>query len=103
MKAAKTEAMNDKLKVHDKGDMYDFRLDGGMTSQMYQGVDYSDKNQRDAEKEPQGRLFLPFVDPGKRERLVIASYSDDALKGILEDDPEEKKKPYLPKHMRIPG
>ena len=64
----KTEAMNDKLKVHDKGDMYDFRLDGGMTSQMYQGVDYSDKNQRDAEKEPQGRLFLPFVDPGKREK-----------------------------------
>ena len=101
----KTEAMNDKLKANDKGDLYDFRLDGGMKSQSYMGVDYSDKTQREAEKgsvEPQGMLFLPFVDPGKRERKQVVNYTDDALHGILEDDPKDKKKPYLPKHMRIP-
>merc|ERR1719502_535455 len=43
----RTEEMNSSLQVSDKGDMYDFRLDGGLNSQVFDGKDYSNKEFRD--------------------------------------------------------
>jgi SWI/SNF-related matrix-associated actin-dependent regulator of chromatin subfamily A member 5 len=39
----RTMEMNEKLQVADKGDMFDFRLDGGMEIQVFEGKDYSAK------------------------------------------------------------
>merc|ERR1719230_628475 len=42
----RTEELNSNLADAEKGDMYDFRLDGGMSSQVFDGKDYSNKEQR---------------------------------------------------------
>ena len=41
--SAKTKELQDKLSKNEKGDLLDFRLDGGISSQEFEGVDYSDK------------------------------------------------------------
>lgn len=41
--AAKTKELQQKLSKAEKGDLLDFRLDGGISSQEFEGVDYSDK------------------------------------------------------------
>ena len=49
----RTQEMNEKLQAAEKGDLYDFSLDGGMTTQVFEGVDYSTaaaKAAREAEK-----------------------------------------------------
>lgn len=33
--------MEEKLKAADKGDLLDFRMDGGMSAQVFEGQDYS--------------------------------------------------------------
>jgi SWI/SNF-related matrix-associated actin-dependent regulator of chromatin subfamily A member 5 len=38
--AAKTKELAEKLKEADKGDMLDFRMDGGMSAQTFEGIDY---------------------------------------------------------------
>lgn len=63
----RTEEMT-KLQTNDKGDMYDFKLDGGMATQVFEGVDYSTKDARERELLAQSAFFL---EPGKRERKVI--------------------------------
>ena len=37
---AKTKELADKMKEAEKGDMLDFRLDGGISAQTFEGVDY---------------------------------------------------------------
>ena len=44
--AAKTKEMAEKITKAEKGDLLDFRLDGGMSAQTFEGVDYSDKELR---------------------------------------------------------
>ena len=98
----RTEELNEKLQVAEKGDLYDFRLDGGMSTQVFEGKDYSDKSLREAELNAQ--LGLPFIDPGKRERKTIASYNDAAASRVVRsgaEDPNDKK-PKLPRHLRLP-
>jgi SWI/SNF-related matrix-associated actin-dependent regulator of chromatin subfamily A member 5 len=41
--AAKTKELMSKIQKAEKGDLLDFRLDGGISSQEFEGVDYSDK------------------------------------------------------------
>ena len=41
--AAKTKELMNKIQKAEKGDLLDFRLDGGISSQEFEGVDYSDK------------------------------------------------------------
>merc|ERR1711871_818394 len=72
----RTEEMNAKLQDSLKGDLYDFRLDGGMTSQVFEGKDYSDKANREKEYGAFREMQLQFLDTGKRERKMIASYND---------------------------
>ncbi len=96
----KTEEMNETLVANDTGDLYDFRLDGGVSAQQYEGVDYGDKMKRE-QKANMHSLSMPIIDTGKRERKTIINYNDEIM-GELLDDPGDKKKLHLPKHMRIP-
>ena len=41
--AAKTKELQQKISNAEKGDLLDFRLDGGISAQEFEGVDYSDK------------------------------------------------------------
>lgn len=98
----KTAAMNDSLTSAEKGDMYDFRLDGGMKAQEFDGVDYSDRNARDAEAAALAQLA--FIDPGKRERKIVSSYAENVQSkgGGPELDADGKKIQKIPRHLRLP-
>ena len=81
--------------------MYDFRLDGGMKAQQFDGVDYSDRNARDAEAA--ALASLAFIDPGKRERKVVTSYAENVQgKGGPDMDADGKKVQKIPRHLRLP-
>jgi hypothetical protein len=60
--AAKTKELAEKIQKAEKGDLLDFRLDGGISAQTFEGIDYADKALRD-----QLRL-LAANSIGKRER-----------------------------------
>ena len=81
----------------EKGDMYDFRLDGGMTTQVFEGKDYSNKTLREAELN--ALACLPFIDPGKRERKAVATYAETIARMGMEGDAD--KKPKIPRHLRL--
>jgi SWI/SNF-related matrix-associated actin-dependent regulator of chromatin subfamily A member 5 len=96
----------EKLQAAEKGDMYDFRLDGGMgNTQVFEGKDYSNQAALKAkENDPFANLLL--FDTGKRERKAVTSYlaSVDGSAGHKNDDENGnggEKKPKLPKHLRL--
>jgi len=92
----RTEELTGKLEAASKGDLYDFRLDGGMKTQEFDGVDYSDRNARE---ELSALATMAYLDTGKRERKVVASYSE-TVRSLA---PEEvDKKARLPRHLRLP-
>ena len=93
----RTEEMTEKITSADKGDMYDFKLDGGMGTQMFEGKDYSDRTLREAELN--ALACLPFIDPGKRERKAVASYAETIARMGVDD---QDKKPKIPRHLRLP-
>jgi len=88
----RTEEMTEKLQSAEKGDLYNFSLDSGLSTQTFEGKDYSDKAFREAE-------LLNFIDIGKRERKVVANYSESAAR-IQEDNTE--KRPKIPRHLKLP-
>jgi superfamily II DNA/RNA helicase len=96
----KTLEMNSQLESAEKGDMYDFRLDGGMKAQEYDGIDYSDRTTRDAETAALAQLA--FIDPGKRERKVVASYAESIQAAKSFAGEEADRKPKMPRHLRLP-
>lgn len=89
----RTEEMNEKLQLAEKGDMYDFRLDGGMGAQVFEGKDYSNVREKNA------LMGLAFIDPGKRERKAVASYSETVPRQTNNEEGEKKQK--LPRHLRL--
>ena len=99
----KTEEMASSLTAAEKGDMYDFKLDGGMKAQEFDGVDYSAKTTRDAEAAALANLA--FLDPGKRERKVVESYAENVQSrpgGGPELDADGKRVQKIPRHLRLP-
>jgi SWI/SNF-related matrix-associated actin-dependent regulator of chromatin subfamily A member 5 len=100
----RTEELNEKLQTAEKGDMYDFRLDGGGSgsgTQIFEGKDYSDKSLR-ADKSGSTGNGLFFIDTGPRERKTLGSYSENASRQVTKADPNEKKAVKLPRHLRLP-
>jgi SWI/SNF-related matrix-associated actin-dependent regulator of chromatin subfamily A member 5 len=99
----KTFEMNSKLQTAEKGDMLDFSLDGGLSTQVFEGKDYSDRNFREGEAGISGvsssSNFL-FIDPGKRERKSIQTYSDAPAK-VSRDEGVPKQR-QLPRHLKLP-
>lgn len=102
----KTEALNEKLKAAEKGDLLDFKLDGGTSVQTFEGVDYSSNALAQAKADAE---LLGIIDMGKRERKTVANYNENllyqqqmaALQGKSMDK-KKKKKMSLPKHLRLP-
>ncbi len=96
----KTQELNEKLKNAEKGDMLDFKLDGQMSAQTYEGVDYSKAAQLQIE-------LLGIMDIGKRERRTVA-YNENQLyqqqiAAIQGSKKKEKTKQFkLPKELRLP-
>lgn len=94
----RTEELNEKMKDADKGDMYDFRLDGGMGTQMFEGKDYSDRSMREAHKADALNAFN-FIDTGKRERKqLVSNYAE----GTKTTENTEDRKLKMPRHLRLP-
>eukprot|EP01035_Chromulina_nebulosa_P022015 gene22015-28499_t len=92
----RTDEMNEKLQLAEKGDIYDFKLDGGMSTQVFEGKDYANKNMRVAELNAMAGIF---IDPGKRERKAINSYADSTAKQTVQDEGDKRQK--LPRHLRL--
>lgn len=93
--AAKTKELAEKLKKADKGDLLDFRLDGGISSQTFEGVDYSDKELRDHLR------MLAAESMGKRERRPPPKDYQPIItskKSMVVGNQRIK----LPKYLRIP-
>ncbi|CAB9508745.1 Probable chromatin-remodeling complex ATPase chain [Seminavis robusta] len=103
----KTQELNDKLKAAEKGDLLDFKLDGGGNVQTFEGVDYSSNALAQAKAEAE---LISIIDIGKRERKPVANYNENllyqqqiaALQGKSVKAPKKKKEIKLPKHLRLP-
>lgn len=99
----KTQELNDKLTSAEKGDMLDFKLDGGLSAQTFEGVDYSEaKNAAFTEE------LLNCMDMGKRERRTVAYNENQLYMQQMKQQATQpkKKKPKkeikLPKMLRLP-
>lgn len=92
---AKTKEMQEKLKKAEKGDLLDFSLDGGISAQTFEGIDYSDKNLRDHLR------MLAASSVGKRERRPPPMNFNPIIiskKSMVVNNQRIK----LPKALRIP-
>lgn len=101
----KTQELNDKLQAAQKGDMLDFKLDGGLSAQTFEGVDYSEAKNAQFTQE-----LLSVIDVGKRERRTVA-YNENQLymqqmkqqqQGTQPKKKKQKKEIKLPKMLRLP-
>jgi len=93
---AKTKELAEKIQKAEKGDLLDFRLDGGVSAQTFEGIDYSDKELRE-----QLRL-LAANSMGKRERKAPPSNYNPIMpqkKSMTVNDVRIK----LPKSLRLPS
>jgi SWI/SNF-related matrix-associated actin-dependent regulator of chromatin subfamily A member 5 len=92
---AKTKELAEKISKAEKGDLLDFRLDGGVSAQTFEGVDYSDKDLRD-------QLRLLAADSmGKRERRPPPTSYNPIMhpkKSMIVNNRRIK----LPKNLRLP-
>lgn len=103
----KTQELNDKLQTADKGDLLDFKLDGGSNLQTFEGVDYSSNALAAAKAESE---LLHIIDMGKRERKPVANYNENklyqeqmaAMNGGVSRERKKKKVFRLPKSLRLP-
>lgn len=98
----KTQELNDKLQAAQKGDLLDFKLDGGLSAQTFEGVDYSEaKNAQFTEE------LLSYIDVGKRERRTVAYnenqlYMQQVKQQATQPKKTIKKEIKLPKMLRLP-
>jgi SWI/SNF-related matrix-associated actin-dependent regulator of chromatin subfamily A member 5 len=105
--AKKTQELNEKFKAAEKGDMLDFKLDGGLSAQTFEGVDYSKQDLALAKAaQAQAELFS-ILDIGKRERRTVANYNENELfrSQVVMQHVERKKKKEtvkLPAYLRLP-
>eukprot|EP00804_Cyclotella_cryptica_P021885 CCRYP_000846-RA/>CCRYP_000846-RA protein AED:0.28 eAED:0.28 QI:206/0.85/0.87/1/1/1/8/1264/1475 len=100
----KTQELYDKLQAAQKGDMLDFKLDGGLSAQTFEGVDYSEEA-KNAQFQAE---ILGIIDVGKRERRTVA-YNENKLymqqmaqHGGVPPKKKIKKEIQLPKMLRLP-
>jgi SWI/SNF-related matrix-associated actin-dependent regulator of chromatin subfamily A member 5 len=92
---AKTKELADKLTKAEKGDLLDFRLDGGISAQTFEGVDYSDREFRNQLK------LLAADSMGKRERRAPPTNYNPVVeprKSMVVNN----RKIKLPKALRLP-
>ena len=93
---AKTKEMEKKIQQKDKGDMLDFRLDGGISAQTFEGVDYSDSHLREHLR------MMAANSMGKRERRPPTQNYNPIIhtkKSMTVNDVKIK----LPRCLRVPN
>lgn len=93
---AKTKELAEKIQKAEKGDLLDFRLDGGVSAQTFEGVDYSD-----VELRKQLRL-LAADSMGKRDRRPPPS----TYTGVMQPTKSmviKDRKIKLPPSLRLPS
>lgn len=93
--AAKTKELTDKITKAEKGDLLDFRLDGGISAQTFEGIDYSDRELRNQLK------LLAADSIGKRERRAPPTNYNPVVepkKSMVVNN----RKIKLPKILRLP-
>jgi SWI/SNF-related matrix-associated actin-dependent regulator of chromatin subfamily A member 5 len=103
----KTGELNEKLQAADKGDLLDFKFDGGNNLQTFEGVNYSGHALAQAKADAE---LMGILDVGKRERRTVTNYNEsklyqEQLAGIQGTKVKEKKKKKairLPKELRLP-
>mmetsp|Transcript_5226 Transcript_5226/g.9331 ORF Transcript_5226/g.9331 Transcript_5226/m.9331 type:complete len:962 (-) Transcript_5226:1639-4524(-) len=83
----KTKELNDKLQAAQKGDMLDFKLDGGLSAQTFEGVDYSEAKNAQFNEE-----LLGIIDMGKRERRSVKYNENQLYMQQVKQHGERKKK-----------
>lgn len=106
----KTQELNEKLVNAEKGDLLDFKLDGGGNMQTFEGVDYSKQDFSQLKAAQEQAELLGILDMGKRERRTVANYNEDqlyrqqmALNKPKKKKLEKKKKEIkLPRHLKLP-
>ena len=92
---AKTKELQEKITKAEKGDLLDFKLDGGISAQTFEGIDYSDKNLREHLR------MLAASSVGKRERRPPPMNYNPIIiskKSMVVNNQRIK----LPKPLRIP-
>ncbi|TYZ62256.1 hypothetical protein PybrP1_000860 [[Pythium] brassicae (nom. inval.)] len=97
----RTEEMKQKLQAHDKGDLLDFKLDGG-GCQNYDGIDFSNEKERQDElrRLAEAELAKSFAEGmGKRERRTVIRQSHGPADGKRSTLTKSKQ---LPKALRLP-
>ncbi|CAI5732407.1 unnamed protein product [Peronospora destructor] len=95
----RTEEMKQKMQVHDKGDMLDFKLDGG-GCQNHDGIDYSNEKERQEELKrlADAELARQMAEGmGKRERRTVLRHSL-----VPSEGKHRTKQKQLPKALRLP-
>ncbi|GMF12236.1 unnamed protein product [Phytophthora lilii] len=95
----RTEEMKQKMQVHDKGDMLDFKLDGG-GCQNHDGIDYSNEKERQEELKrlADAELARQMAEGmGKRERRTVLRHSH-----VSSEAKHRTKQKQLPKALRLP-
>jgi len=93
---AKTEELAKKIQKAEKGDLLDFRLDGGVSAQTFEGIDYSDAQLRN-------QLRLLAADSmGKRERRPPPT-TYNAVVHQPKSMMVKNRKVKLPKVLRLPA
>jgi SWI/SNF-related matrix-associated actin-dependent regulator of chromatin subfamily A member 5 len=93
--AAKTKELAEKITKAEKGDLLDFRLDGGISAQTFEGIDYSDRDLRTQLK------LLAADSIGKRERRAPPTNYNPVVepkKSMVVNN----RKIKLPKVLRLP-
>ncbi len=93
---AKTKELAEKIQKAEKGDLLDFRLDGGVSAQTFEGIDYSD-----AELRKQLRL-LAADSMGKRDRRPPPT-TYNAIVQPTKSMMIQDRKVRLPKALRLPS
>lgn len=96
----RTEEMKQKMQAHDKGDMLDFKLDGG-GCQNHDGIDYSNEKERQDElKRLAEAEFAKTLAEGmgKRERRTVFRQTHTSPDGKR----TSIKAKQLPKALRLP-
>jgi SWI/SNF-related matrix-associated actin-dependent regulator of chromatin subfamily A member 5 len=97
----RTKLLDDKLQTDDKGDMLDFKLDGGQYTQTFEGINYADRNKQDLDALKTAATVSSLEGPGERKK---SAYNAQAVVNAQEYQAREaakKKHPVPPKH-RMP-
>ena len=103
----RTKELAEKLQDAEKGDVLDFKLDGSLPTQEWEGVDYSDAKNRQGGGASADLASLMAIDQQmdgdeKRQRKPVTNYNEDAYYRQNMQVAAANSRVKLPKHLRLP-